>query len=259
MLLTVLSSGSKGNASLLRIGEGGVLVDAGLGPQVMRDRWAHLNLGHRALEHVLVTHGHLDHSRSAGALARRQDATVHCAPAMITHRALARAPRYSELRAGTEQELKCREGVVHVRSALLPHDCDPTLGFRLEHEGRRVVILTDLGKPDAAVSQHLSDPHVLLLEFNYDEEMLHAGPYPDALKQRVSGDRGHLSNHQAQKQLALMVGPSLHTLVLGHLSLKNNTPELAVAAATEELERLGRGDVRVIVAQQDRALDGIEV
>ncbi|HIG88293.1 MAG TPA: MBL fold metallo-hydrolase [Planctomycetes bacterium] len=259
MQLTVLASGSGGNSSLLRIGEGGILVDAGLGPRLMRDRWAHLNLGHRALEHVLVTHGHLDHSRSAGALARRQNATLHCAPSMTTHRALARAPRYAELRAGSEQVLECREGTVRVRSALLPHDCDPTLGFRLECAGRRVVILTDLGKPDAAVARHLADPHVLLLEFNYDEDMLREGPYPDVLKRRVAGDRGHLSNLQAQKQLALLAGPSLHTLVLGHISQKNNTPDLAIKAAESELARLNRSDVRVLVAQQDQALDGIQV
>lgn len=259
MRLTVLSSGSKGNSSLVRIGEGGILVDAGLGPRAMRERWAHLQLGPKALEHVLVTHGHLDHSRSAGALARRQNATVNCAPAMTTHRALARAPRYAQLHAGGEQELACQMGAVRVRSALLPHDCDPTLGFRLEFEGRRVVILTDLGKPDAQVAKHLSDPHVLLLEFNYDEELLARGPYPEALKRRVSGDRGHLSNRQAQEQLALMAGPSLHTLILGHLSEKNNTPELAAQAARNELARMGREDVRVIIARQDKALASIEV
>lgn len=259
MRLIVLSSGSKGNSCLLRIGEGGILVDAGLGPRAMRDRWEHLQLGPRALEHVLVTHGHLDHSRSAGALAKRQNATLHCAPAMTTHRALARAPRYSELRAGGEQELTCQMGVVRVRSALLPHDCDPTLGFRLEFEGRRAVVLTDLGKPDAQVARHLADAHVLLLEFNYDEEMLAGGPYPEALKKRVSGNRGHLSNRQAQEQLGLMISPSLHTLVLGHLSEKNNTPELAVRAAKEKLARLGRTDVQVITAKQDVALASIQV
>jgi phosphoribosyl 1,2-cyclic phosphodiesterase len=100
---------------------------------------------------------------------------------------------------------------------------------------------------------------VLLLEFNYDEDMLREGPYPDSLKRRVAGDRGHLSNLQAQQQLALLAGPSLHTLVLGHLSQKNNTPDLAIKAAESELARLDRNDVRVLVAQQDKALDGIQV
>lgn len=259
MRLQVLSSGSKGNAALVRAGEAALLIDAGLGPRLLRERLDAVKLGVRGLDHVLVTHGHLDHSRSAGAIARREDATVLCAPSLLEHRAVKRAPRKGTLPVGGDLTLSSAGETVAVRTARLPHDCDPTIGIRLEHAGRRVAILTDLGRPDRVAGERLADAHVLVLEFNHDEAMLAAGPYPERLKDRIRGDQGHLSNRQAAEQLALLCGPSLHTLVLAHLSLHNNTRELARLAAEQALRDLGRDDVRVLIAEQDHALEPIDV
>jgi phosphoribosyl 1,2-cyclic phosphodiesterase len=121
------------------------------------------------------------------------------------------------------------------------------------------VVLTDCGKPDPVAAEKLRGAHVLVLEFNYDPEMLAAGPYPESLQRRIRGGRGHLSNEQSAEMLKLLAGPELHTLVLAHLSEKNNTPELARAAAESALEAIGRPDVRVWTAQQDTALEPIEV
>ncbi|MEQ1893078.1 MAG: MBL fold metallo-hydrolase, partial [Planctomycetota bacterium] len=93
--------------------------------------------------------------------------------------------------------------------------------------------------------------HVLVLEFNHDAELLAHGPYTPALKRRVSGPRGHLSNAEASAVLRVAAGPGLHTLVLAHLSATNNRPQLARAAAEATLGELGRQDVRVLVAEQD--------
>jgi phosphoribosyl 1,2-cyclic phosphodiesterase len=259
MRLQVLSSGSKGNATLLRAGEACVLVDAGLGPRNLKDRLDLAQLGPRALDHVVVTHGHLDHSRSAGAVARRHDATVHCAPSLLTHRAVVRAPRLSALPVGGTCTLEARGERVELRTARLPHDCDPTVGVGLEHAGRRAVVLTDLGVPDPGVARALSGAHVLVLEFNYDPGMLAAGPYPERLKERIRGGRGHLSNEQAAEMLRLLAGPELHTVVLAHLSAHNNTQELARAAAEAALSAAGRDEVRVLVALQDEPLQPIPV
>jgi phosphoribosyl 1,2-cyclic phosphodiesterase len=92
---------------------------------------------------------------------------------------------------------------------------------------------------------------VLVLEFNHDVELLRNGPYPPALQRRILGGAGHLSNEEAARMLLLLAGPELHTLVLAHLSEKNNSPELARAAARGALASIGRDDVRVLVASQD--------
>ncbi|MEO2092728.1 MAG: MBL fold metallo-hydrolase [bacterium] len=261
MHLQVLSSGSKGNATLVRAGDLQLLVDAGLGVRALSERFAAAHVGPRNLDHLLVTHGHRDHSRSAGAVAKRQHAVLHAAEAILTHRGLARAPDKHALRIGRAHTLlpERGEGEVTYTPVLLPHDCDPTVAFKLEHEGRCAVILTDIGQPCPEVARHLKGAQLLVLEFNYDAQMLREGPYPETLKRRISGGRGHLSNVQAAKLLGQLAGPDLHTLVLAHLSAHNNTPGLALAAAQEALAGLGLERVRVIVASQDQVGENLAV
>jgi len=247
----VLSSGSGGNATLVRAGELALLVDAGLRMGELRERLVAARLPFRGLDHVLVTHGHLDHARSAGALAKRHMATVHCPGAILTHRSVARAPRQVALRIGVEAEVTGPGGeVLRYTPVELPHDCDPTVAFRIDHGERRLVVLTDMGKPSEAVARALQGAHVLVLEFNHDRRMLAEGPYGDALKKRVAGERGHLSNDDAALMLAALAGPQLHTLVLAHLSETNNTPALATEAARATLTGLGLDHVEVLVASQ---------
>ncbi|MDE0891441.1 MAG: MBL fold metallo-hydrolase, partial [Planctomycetota bacterium] len=126
----------------------------------------------------------------------------------------------------------------------------PTVAIELSYGGRKAVICTDCGHPRNDVAPPLRGAHVLVLEFNYDPELLAAGPYPPKLQKRIRSDHGHLSNGQAQELLRDLVTPDLHTLVLAHLSKKTNSPELALAAARATLEDLGRSDVEVLVAAQ---------
>ena len=107
-----------------------------------------------------------------------------------------------------------------------------------------------LGRADAHVARGLCGAHVLVLEFNHDVQMLSDGPYPAALKRRVGGERGHLSNLQAAELLERLAGPELHTLVLAHLSEANNEPERALDSARGALARTGLEGVRVLVASQ---------
>ena len=256
----VLSSGSRGNSTLVRAGELAVLVDAGLGVRNLRERLETTGLPHRGIDHILITHGHLDHARSAGALAKRHDATVHCPTAILTHPSVSRAPRQVALRRGSEAQLTSPSGdTVSYTPVELPHDCDPTVAYRIDHKDRRLVVLTDMGKPSEAVARSLQGAHVLVLEFNHDAGMLAAGPYPAPLKRRVAGDRGHLSNDQASRMLACLAGPQLHTLVLAHLSLKNNTPDLALEAAHRALRQLKMEHVQVLIASQHEVGPNLQV
>ena len=255
----ILASGSGGNATLIRAGEQGVLVDAGLAPRALRDRLDAARLPHRGLQHVLVTHGHLDHARSAGIVAKRNGATVHCAPSLMRARSLARAGRFCALRIGESTELGPADSALRFTSIPIPHDCDPTVAFRIEHAGRALGIVTDIGRFDEPVARALRGVHVLVLEFNHDVGLLERGPYPESLKRRIRGGRGHLSNEEAAEMLRAIAGPGLHTLVLAHLSAANNTPELATAAARRALSELGLAHTRVLVASQDRVGESLGV
>lgn len=262
MKLQVLSSGSEGNSTLVRAGELSILVDAGLSRVAMEERLETARVAPGSIAHVLVTHGHLDHARSAGMIARRERATLHCPEAMMTHASAKRAKRLSTIRVGQDFELQRDEGadVLRVTPVGIPHDCDPTVAYRLEYEGRVGVILTDMGRIDDEVARRLGDAHVLVLEFNHDPELMATSPYPAVLRKRILGNHGHLSNAQGAAMLERMASANLHTLVLAHLSQKTNTRELALEAAHNALARLGlTSQVRVIVAEQHEALEPIAV
>jgi phosphoribosyl 1,2-cyclic phosphodiesterase len=205
-----------------------------------------------AIDHVLVTHGHLDHARSAGSIARRERATLHCPEPIMRHRAARSARRMSALPFHRPFEVESRRGgeFVRVLAVELPHDCQPTAAFRIEHEGRVAVIVTDMGQPREEVARALCGAHVLVLEFNYDPALMASGPYSPVLQRRITGSRGHLSNAEAACMLEWLAGPELHTLVLAHVSQKTNRPEIAFESARAALDRVGLGSVRVLVADQ---------
>jgi phosphoribosyl 1,2-cyclic phosphodiesterase len=254
----VLSSGSGGNASLIRVGGAHVLIDAGLSPRAMGERFEAARLPFKALDHILVTHGHLDHSRSSGILAKKHEALVHCPEKIMKNKALRRAQRFQTIAIGRDTELEGTGGMRY-RPVLLPHDCDPTVAYRFEFAGRVAVILTDMGEPRDEVAAELQGAHVLLLEFNHDSEMLANGPYGDSLRARVGGNRGHLSNEQAAQMLTKLAGPELHTVILAHLSCRNNTSGHALRAARTALAHIGREDVDILVASQDEIGPNLEV
>lgn len=262
MHIQVLSSGSEGNATLVRAGSVCVLADAGLAREAMVARLEAARLGPGAIQHVVVTHGHLDHARSAGLVARRERATLHAPDAQLSHPWARRARALAALTIGRDAALAAREGgeELRFRAVPIPHDCDPTVAFRFEHEGRVAVLLTDMGRPEPDVARQLGGAHVLVLEFNYDPELMQRGPYPAVLQRRIAGGRGHMSNAQGAAMLELLASENLHTLVIAHVSQKTNRPELALAAATAMLEKLGiAGRVRVLVAPQHEALPSVAV
>lgn len=253
MRVQTLSSGSQGNSTLVRAGETHVLLDAGLPLEDLEERFERARVALRRIDHIVLTHGHLDHARAAGHLARKAGARVHCSERLMRNASIRRAPQLSHLAPGRARELTDARGLdpVVLAAVRIPHDAEPTLALRLEHEGRVVVLVTDMGKPDANAAKALAGAHVLLLEFNHDTEMLRTGPYPPSLKKRVGGPKGHLSNDQAAEMLGALASPALHTLVLTHLSGVNNSPELATAAANRALGLIERDDVRLVVATQD--------
>jgi len=261
MHVQTLASGSDGNSTLVRAGEAHILLDAGLPLHELEERFARARVSPRRVGHIVLTHGHLDHARSAGLLAHRTGARVHCSERLMRNASLRRAPSLSHLGPGRTVELADARGndVARLQAVRIPHDADPTLALRVEHAGRVAVLVTDMGRPDAEAARGLQGAHLLLLEFNHDAELLRTGPYPAALRRRVGGPRGHLSNDEAAEVLRALASPALHTLVLLHLSSVNNTPELALTTARRTLAELGRTDVHVLVAPQDEVGPNLEV
>ena len=145
----------------------------------------------------------------------------------------------------------------------IPHDAAQPVGYRLEHEGHSVGIATDLGKYNDYIIENLQGLDALLLEANHDIRMLQVGKYPYYLKQRILGDRGHLSNENAGRLLCRLLHDNLKAIFLGHLSRENNYEELAYETVCSEVT-LGDNpykskDFRIQVAKRDFVSDVVTV
>lgn len=241
MAFTVLASGSSGNASLLRVGKFGLLIDIGLGPQRLAERLKRIGSSWSEVHAVLLSHVHADHWKERTLrFLRQNNIKLFC---HADHEAdMSRLSNaFSILRKHKLLHFYgCGEPVtltlgLNFRALSLSHDSGMTCGFRLEGPLGSVGYATDLGKWDADLAQALADVDVLAVEFNHDVAMeKRSGRDPDLIA-RVLGDQGHLSNEQAADFVRAILKHSepgrVRHLVQLHLSRQCNHPELARAAA----------------------------
>lgn len=241
----ILGSGSRGNATLVEAGGTRVLVDCGFPVREFNARAAQIGFDPASLGAILVTHEHGDHIGGVARLAR-----AYGVPVMLTSGTAAARTDWSGC---TLQILSPHEafalGALEVQPFPVPHDAREPCQFVFRHAGRKLGIVSDLGRITPHVARSLDACDALLLECNHDADMLARGPYPDSLKRRVGGDWGHLSNLQAAGLLRSVDLGRLQALVLTHLSEQNNTPALARAAACEALQD---DPVWCVCAEQDQ-------
>ncbi|MBI5498411.1 MAG: MBL fold metallo-hydrolase [Deltaproteobacteria bacterium] len=254
MRFTVLGSGSKGNALVVEGAGVRVLVDAGLGPRVFRDRLGATGLCDLRPRALFVTHGHSDHVGHAPEVAESYNIPTHATDACAAERAAAGAPLFAHRALPTGAEV--RIGSLCVRAFATPHDAPGSAGLVFEDGESRLGIVTDLGCVPDHVTAALRDVDLLYVESNHDVEMLRNGPYPAFLKRRCLSNVGHLSNEQCAILLGRARGSRLRTVVLAHLSEANNTPQAALRVARRLLDGSG---VALHVAPQREALPTLEV
>ena len=245
-----ISSGSNGNCYYIGNGHTALIVDAGIGFRTIKSRLASAGVDVASVGMIFVTHDHVDHIRGLASVAQRLSVPVYATAklhdALSRHKAV--GPELSGsrrvLRAGYETEMR---GVRCV-SFEVPHDAAQTLGYRIEFFGTTFVFMTDLGfVPDYAYGYCASADYVII-ESNYDVDMLLGGNYPPDLKARIMSDRGHLSNEACAAALRRIWHPGLRGIFLCHLSKDNNTQELAYNTARSSLTSLGLsvpGDIRL--------------
>jgi len=234
-----LGSGSKGNSALVEADGTCLMVDCGFSAKEAETRLGRLKRSPADISAILVTHEHGDHIGGVARFARRHQIPVWMTPGTC---AAARDRDFPDLRLINCHEPFAIDGI-EVRPMPVPHDAREPCQFCFSDGSRSLGILTDTGHITAHIIQHIADVDALVVECNHDLEMLMRGPYPSALKQRVSGDLGHLNNNQAAELVANIAGNTMQHLIAVHISEVNNTPELArdtLAAASgmhcEEIE-----------------------
>ena len=242
----VLASGSRGNALWLESGPEALLVDCGLSVPELSRRLSAVGRDLTPLRAVVVTHDHGDHVGSSVALARRLGIPLYATAGTLS--ILKRLPPSlaRQLASGDEIDL----GAFRLRPFATPHDGIESIGVRVEADGAAMGLATDLGYVSRQVVEALTGVHLLVVEHNHDERMLQEGPYPLALKRRIRGGRGHLTNEEGAQLAAHLVHPGLRRVVLAHLSETNNTPGHALRAFERTL-RDSPASLAVHVARQE--------
>ena len=258
MRVTVLGSGSAGNATLVEAGGARILIDAGFSGKDLERRLCAVDVDPATVNAIVITHDHGDHTRGMGILARRFNVPLYLTPR--THTACASLLNGSETVRAYGSAAPFRLGALEVRPFLTVHDAvDPVaVTVRNVDTGAKLGIATDLGRPTAAVRAELAGCHMLVLEANHDDALLWSGPYPWSVKQRIASSHGHLSNRAAGELARELHHSGLRHIVLAHLSEHCNNGELAAHAVGTALARL-RYRGTLTVAPQEAPMEPVVV
>jgi phosphoribosyl 1,2-cyclic phosphodiesterase len=231
-----LASGSSGNAMLVMCEGTSLLIDAGLGARTLAAALTKRGVPATGLNAILLTHEHVDHAQSAGAMSRRSGAPI------IANRATLQAYAERDPLAFTTQELATGDeiavGGFRIRSFAVPHDAAAPVGFVLEACGVKIAYFTDAGSVTTEMREALRGCNLAIVEANHDIDWLWRGPYTPEMKARVASPTGHLSNDDCADLLAERLdadGPL--TIWLAHLSRVNNSPALAKRCVTARIQR----------------------
>jgi len=252
-----LGSGSSGNATVVSFGARQILVDAGLSARELASRLTEVGVDPAALTAILLTHEHHDHARGLERFAVKHKVPVFTAPETLA--ALNLSPRHLGAWHPFEPGVTFEAYGITVDPFTVPHDAVNPVGFVLEADGVKVGIATDLGHATTLVVERLRGCHVLVVEANHDDGMLVRGPYPWALKQRIGGRLGHLSNEEAATLIAASADADCQAVILAHLSENNNTAALARQAVASALAAAGRTRYAMRVANGRAPTPAVEI
>ena len=255
MKVITLQSGSNGNCVYVEGCGVRLLLDAGISGLQAQRRLAEHRRDIHDVDAVIISHDHADHSRCAGVYQRKFHLPLYAAP---------RCLRMADARCGLG-ELKdvhhfepgqtLHFGRLTVQTVPTPHDGIDAVAFVVCGEGKKLGVLTDLGHVFEKLSSVVASLNALILESNYDPEMLRRGPYPPALQRRILGPGGHLSNVEAAELVAQAATGRLKWLCLAHLSEQNNTPQLALDTHRKVIPR----HLRLLAASRWRAGEMLQV
>lgn len=254
----VLASGSKGNASLVEniaTGEG-VLIDCGICKRDVLSRSAEAGFDLGKLKAVLITHEHSDHTKGLKVLYRELAKQGLQVPLFVNQATYANSKNIQETAqltevVGLDAEDQLSLAGMEVFAFDTSHDAASSFGFRLWAGEDALGFMTDTGVVTGAAHEALQGCRVLALEANHDPTMLKNGPYPRALQERVSSERGHLSNGQASEELKSLLHPGLEEVIAMHISENNNTYRLPVECL-REVVRQESHSAAVVCAYQQR-------
>lgn len=219
-----LYSGSSGNCSFIETDNTKILVDCGVSSKKVEEALNSIDISPKDIDGIVISHEHIDHVKGLGVLCKKYNIPIY-----------ANSKTYHSINQNlvdrTHIAFKSNEsfdiGDIKVFPFSIPHDAADPSGFNFYHNNKKISIATDMGHIDNKILHNLDGSLFLLLESNYEPDMLKCSNYPYALKRRILGPNGHLSNEDAGLTITELVKSGLNNIMLGHLSEQNNFPELA--------------------------------
>ena len=248
-----LYSGSSGNSLFVESESTKLLVDAGVSSKKIEEALANLEIDPTSIDGILITHEHSDHVQGLGTFAKKFNL-----PVFVNEKTLDAMPKQKEKISEKNIKLfnineKFEIGDLKVKPFSIPHDAANPCGFNIFKDDKKISIATDIGHMTNGILKNLEDSIFIMLESNYDPEVLKYSKYPYQLKTRIAGPDGHLSNELAGKTISYLLNSGLKQAVLGHLSKQSNFPELAYKTVIDEImcTKYDENSLKLSVASRD--------
>ena len=249
-----LFSGSSGNAIYVGCDNAHILVDAGMSGTRVAQALQDIGVQPGQLDGILITHEHSDHIKGVGILSRKYNVPIFATSGTWT----AMNGKIGVISPNNVRVIDPENnfflGPVEIMAFSTPHDAADSVGYTFGLYGAKFSLATDIGCVRDSWLKHVMGSDAVLLESNYDPDMLHAGSYPYELKKRILSRRGHLSNDDAGETAVKLIKAGAKQIVLGHLSKENNFPQLALQSTHMQLIAAGiepGEDADVLVAERD--------
>ncbi len=252
MKVCMLASGSKGNCAYVETKTTRSLIDIGMSCAYVEKALKDINVDPNTIERIFITHAHTDHINGLRVFLKKYNPTIYLTEKMD-----------EEIDLIIDDEIYITEDTkikdLLVRPIKTSHDAADSNGYVLISEGKSLMYMTDTGYINIRNYNKLKDHDIYVLESNHDTTMLMNGSYPYHLKQRILGDKGHLSNKDCSYYLSQFTTNKTKQVILAHLSEHNNDPEIALKTYYETYEKENKKPPKVIVATQKQHTEVIEV
>ena len=254
MKACILATGSKGNSTYIASSSTHILIDLGTTSLYVEKQLKSANIDPKLIEAIVLTHTHIDHVNGIRVFMKKYHPTLYLTEKM-----------YRELKNEFEiEKYKIIDSDfdindIHFRVFKTSHDAPDSNGYVIENNNRSIVYITDTGYINQKNHSLLKNKNLYRMESNHDIKMLMDGKYPYQLKQRILGDKGHLSNKDSAFYLSKFIGKDTKTVVLIHLSHDNNVPNIALNTLKEELKNNEIDFSNILISSQVERTDVIEV
>lgn len=255
MKICVLSSGSKGNSTLITTSKTKILIDLGTTTSYVEKALEELDIKAEEIDAVFISHIHSDHIKGLKTFIKRYNPQIYVTEKLLE---LLRE-EVGEFNYKLYEDKKAVVEDLEINIIKTSHDAGESVGFIVTNEDKSMVHITDTGFINSKYHKQLSNKNLYVFESNHDIKMLREGPYPYYLQQRVMGDKGHLSNNQSSKYLCEFIGNNTKKIIFAHISEHNNSEEKVLETFEKELEKNDKKFNNVIVAKQNKCTEYMEV